>query len=93
MYQSGSGEGTDAGREIVGKLGGGKAIALVGRGWLRRKFQVLSGWLGSYLIVDTIVVAATFLHGHTACDALQVVGVTFAALRTRVQALYRSGDG
>lgn len=82
------------GREIVRKLGGGKAIALVrSRGWFRRKFQVLSGWLGSYLIVDTIVVAATSLHGHTACDALQVVGVTFAALRTRVQALYRSGDG
>lgn len=81
------------GRETVRKLGGGKTIALLGRGWFRRKFQVLSRWLGSYLIVDTIVVAATFLHGHTACDALQVVSVTFAALRTRVQALYRCCDG
>lgn len=71
-----------------------KAIVLMSSvGRFRRKSQVLSGRLGSYLIVDPIVVAAAFLHGHTGCEALKEVRITFAALTACFQALNRCGDG
>lgn len=42
----------------------------------------------TYLIVDTIVVAATFLDGHTGLAIIEEAGVTLAALRTVVRALW-----
>lgn len=44
-------------------------------------------WLGPYLIVDPIVVAATFLDGHTGFAVVQKAGVTLTALGTHFWAL------
>lgn len=44
-------------------------------------------WLSPYLIVDPIVVAATFLDGHTGFAVVQKAGVTLTALGTHFWAL------
>lgn len=42
----------------------------------------------SYLIVDTIVVATTFLDGHAGLAITEEARVTLAALRTVIRALW-----
>lgn len=48
--------------------------------------------LGSYLIVDTIVVAATLLDGHAGLAVAEEAGVTLAALSTCLRAVWGGAE-
>lgn len=54
---------------------------------MRPPTQLRPGWPGSYLVVDTVVVAAAFLDGHAGLAVIEEAMVTLAALSTAVWAL------
>lgn len=49
--------------------------------------QLRPGWSGSYLVVDTVVIAAAFLDGHAVLAVVEEALVTLAALSTAVWTL------
>jgi hypothetical protein len=58
----------------------------------RESLGFFPGWLSSYLIVDSIVEAATFLDGHAGFAIVQEARVTFTALSTSTWALQGSAE-
>lgn len=63
------------------------AERLTGSGKVQDETPDLLRMTSSYLIVETIVVAATFLDGHAGLAVIEKAGVTLAALRTVIRAL------
>lgn len=58
-----------------------------GRSRMRPFPQLRPGWSGSYLVVDTVVIAAAFLDGHAVLAVVEEALVTLAALSTAVWTL------
>lgn len=58
-----------------------------GRSRMRPLPQLRPGWSGSYLVVDTVVIAAAFLDGHAVLAVVEEALVTLAALSTAVWTL------